>query len=125
MSQQPLLLDSTIFEVTRPFPIPMNARVIDFPCAKDFVTSVQELRRQCVFDRDYGDPVLSVVIDSRRAWPHTGHQRCPRRVAHRCSAVGSCKRDAPFGQSIDIRSFGLGIASQMAHPVIQVVNRDE
>ncbi len=102
--------------------------IAEEPCHEYRIPTAGQLstnRGQRLVLADHWLPILSVVVDTGRAGSHAGHQRRPRRVADWRGTVRTRERNAHLGHTIKIRSARLRISTQVADPMIQVVDRDE
>ena len=66
-----------------------------------------------------------VAVDAGRGCVQSSHHRLARRVTQSHLAMSIAEQHALRGQSIQVGSLGIWIATQAADPIVQIIHRDE
>ncbi len=106
-----------------------NSRgVVDLTGSKRFVAIFSEVARhtnKLTPQLFRTSSVYFIVVKARRGRPPAKHHTGPGRIADRRLAMGIGEKDAPFCQPVDIWRAGVGVPSEAAHPIIEVVDSDQ
>ena len=108
-----------------PFAASRVGLVVNLAGTANVVASVAKGRGEHLFGRQHRAPVIVVLINACGAGAQAAHQRRAGRIADGRGAIAAGKPHTPRGQGIDIRSGRLGIASEVMHPVVEVVHGDK
>ena len=118
---------ATVLLPVRPRFVPVS-EVEQFSESSSRVAFFREgLRKRCdvVKFRIVAKPTGWICRDSSRRWTEPGPDRSSRRVTDGGVAVRVGEENAARGESIDIRSFRVGMSAETTDIVVQVVDRDQ
>ena len=103
------------------------ASVINLAAPEHMVAVGLEVRRECHRILQHRRQMVRLVqfIHTGGGRQNAGQQAHAGRIADRRLAMGVAEQHAAPGQAIDVRRAHLRVAAEAAHPVVQVVNRDE
>ena len=113
------------FSSAGPLGLPAEAAMPEFPLAEGFVAGILELGDERLLRFDGFFVGLAVVIDSGGARTLAAEKGGPGGIADRGGAMGVGEGDAHFGKTVDVGSLGLGVAAEVANPVVEVIDGDE
>ena len=81
--------------------------------------------RDAILERRHRPWLRSIHVNSRGGRPKSVHDAGARWIADRRMAVRVGEQDATLGEAIDVRCLRVGVSAKAAHPIVEVVDRDQ
>ena len=114
-----------VWQVVIPFAAAGVGFVVNLAGTANVVAAIAEGGGEHLLGRQYGAPVVVVLVDAGGAGAQSAHEGGAGRIADGCGAVAAGEAHAACGQGVDVRGGRLGIAAKVVDPVVEVVHGNE